>query len=209
MVVVVPQAIIPDDLPGTGAFRDFLDLRTAVVEYVARPDIADVFGRFVGLAESRFNRLLRMREQIVSTTLTVSDGAVSLPADYQEIIGVFRPDGGEYVQQSVQKVAEGWYYYAVNGSQIIAPKIEGDVRVDYYASIPPLAATLTTTNWLLERYPDVYLYGVGFEAAKYVRDAELAQASKFLMDDAVATARADDTQARYARSRVRVAGVTP
>ena len=209
MVVVVPQAIVPDDLPGTGAFRDYLDLRTAVVEHVQRPDIADVFPRFVALAESRLNRTLRMREQVTTVTLTIGDGAVDLPADFAEMIGVFTAGGAEYVQQSSGRVRSGGSYYSIEGAQIVAPEISGDVIVSYYATLAPLSATLTTTNWLLARYPDVYLYAVGFEAAKYARDAELAQASKFMMDDAIETAKADDAKARYSRARVRVAGVTP
>ena len=210
MVVVVPQAIVPDDTAGTGAFRDFLDLRTAVLEHVQRPDIADVFPRMVALAESRFNRLLRMREQMKTVTLTLTDKAVDLPADFSELIGVYGAGGMEYVQQSPQRVAStGNCYYSIEGAQLIAPSIGGDLTVSYYATLPPLTATLTTSNWLLARYPDIYLYGVGFEAAKYARDAELAQLSKFMLDDAIATAMTDDTRARYSRARVRVAGVTP
>ena len=209
MTVVVPQAVVPDDTPGTGAFRDFLDLRTAVVEYVQRPDAVDVFPRFVALAESRLNRTLRMRDQITTTTLTITDGVAVLPTDFAEMIGLYAPGGGEYVQQSSQRVNDGGRYYAIEGGNVVAPQIAGEVEMSYYAMLPPLSASITTTNWLLTKYPDIYLYGVGFEAAKYVRDAELAQASKFLMDDAIATARSDDFDARYSRARVRVAGVTP
>lgn len=209
MVVVVPQAVVPDDVPGTGAFRDFLDLRTAVIEYVQRPDVADVFTRFVALAESRLNRTLRMREQVKTVTLTVTSGVAALPEDFAEMIGLYAPGGGEYVQQTSQQVNAGGCYYAIEGGNIVAPHIAGDVEVSYYAMLPPLSASTTTTNWLLTRYPDIYLYGVGFEAAKHVRDAELAQASKFMLDDAIATARSDDFDARYSRARVRVSGVTP
>lgn len=209
MVVVVPQAVIPDDVPGTGAFRDFLDLRTAVIEYVQRPDVADVFTRFVALAESRLNRTLRMREQVKTVTLTIASGVAALPEDFAEMIGLYGSGGGEYVQQTGQQVKDGGRYYAIEGGNIVAPNIAGDVEASYYAMLPPLSATPTTSNWLLNRYPDIYLYGVGFEAAKYVRDAELAQASKFMLDDAIATARSDDFDARYSRARVRVSGVTP
>lgn len=209
MVVVVPQAIIPSDLPSTGAFRDYLDLRTAVIEHVQRPDIADVFGRLVGLAESRLNRTLRMREQITSTTLTIAGGAVALPTDFAEMIGVYTAGGAEYPQQSSQCIQRGGEFYALEGLELVSQGISGDVAVTYYATLPPLADTLTTSNWLLARYPDVYLYAVGFEAAKYARDGELMQITKMMMDDAIDTAKADDSRARYSRARVRVAGVTP
>ena len=190
------------------AFADQLDLRTAVVEHVQRPDIADVFPRLVGLAESRLNRMLRMREQIATTTLTIADGAVALPTDFAEMIGVYTPGGAEYPQQSSQRIQGGGDFYAVEGLELVSKGISGDVIVKYYSTISPLDA-MADTNWLLARYPDVYLYAVGFEASKYARDGELMQITKMMMDDAIDTAKADDSRARFSRAHVRVAGVTP
>lgn len=210
MVVVVPEGVGPFAPPGDGAFADFLDLRTAVIELVARPDIADVFPRIVALAESRLNRELRMREQITTETVTFTDGRGPLPEDFAEIIGIYDGNGCEYVQQSPQRAAAGGTaYYSVEGSEIVAPGLSGQVSVTYYATIPSLNDGLDTTNWLLARYPDIYLYSCGFEAAKYLRDADTAQATRPLMDDAIRTAKADDERARYSRARVRVQGVNP
>lgn len=209
MTVVIPEPEGADVLPGTEAFRDYIDLRTAVVEMVGRPDIADVFPRLIGLAESRLNRDLRMREQIATATVVFTAGRGTIPTGLREIIGIYSPNGHEYVQQTPQRVAQGGYYYSLEGSEIVAPRFEGDMRVDYYATIPPLSASVTTTNWLLDLYPDLYLYATGFEAAKYVRDGELIQTTKMLLDDALNSARADDERTRYARARVRVAGCTP
>jgi hypothetical protein len=209
MTVIVPEDAAPSALSATDAFSDFLDLRTAVVEHVGRADIADVFPRLVALAESRLNREFRTKAQVATATVTISAGRGTLPSDTLEIIGVYAANGAEYVMQSPQNVAYNSYYYSVEGDDIVTSLLSGDVRVDYYASIPSLNDTLTTSNWLLSRYPDVYLYSVAFEAAKHVRDIELAQATKALMDDATINARADDQRRRYARARVRVAGVTP
>lgn len=207
MVVVVPGSYPPPTTFDASAFNDFLDLRTAVVEHVKRPDIADVFPRLVALAEGRLNRMLRMRQQIASGAVTFSSGRASVPTDLVEIIGLFDASGCEYVQQSPQHKRCGTY--SVQGSDLVAMGISGDLTLDYYAALPPLGDSITTSNWLLAKYPDVYLYAVSFEAAKYIRDAELAAATKVLMDDAIATARGDDQSSRYSRARVRVAGVTP
>ena len=187
-------------------FADLLDLRTAVIEQVGRPDIADVFPRFVAMAESRLNRSLRMREQISNAVIAFSSGAGSLPSDFSEMIGLFAPSGAEYVQQSPQHM--NGYTYSIQSGQIVSPLIGGDANALYYATIPALVA-MTDSNWLLDRYPDIYLYAVAFEAAKHGRDKELAGDMRGLMDDAIATAKGDDEAARYSRARVRVAGCTP
>lgn len=207
MTVIVPGSYPAPTSFTSDAFADFLDLRTAVIELVSDASIADVFPRFVAIAESRLNRTLRMREQITSGIVTLTAGRAPLPEDFAEMIGIYSAGGGEYLQQSVHH--KDGYVYSIQGSEIVSPLISGDVAVDYYAVIPPLGDSITTSNWLLARYPDVYLYSVGFEAAKYMRQAELAAALKGLMEDAIETARADDARARYARARVRVAGICP
>ena len=192
------------------AFADFIDLQTAVVEHVRNPSIADVFPRLVKLAEVGFNRRLRCREQISTATVTVSGGAGVLPADMAEIIGVYDAAGVEYIAQPLQavKVSQGRGYYAISGGNIVTRNDE-DLTVEYYAKVPTITDSLTDSNWLLQKHPGLYLYGVGMEAAKYLRDVETAQATSALLDMEYTAAAAQDDQDRYSRARVRVAGVTP
>lgn len=189
------------------AFNDALDLRTAVVEHVGQPGIADVWPRLVSLAESRLNRTLRMREQMTTVTVDMTGGTAALPANFAEVIGLFHPRGYEYVQQSPQRKQQS--YYSIEGGNLVSDRITGELSLEYYATLPTLANSFTATNWLLAKYPDVYLYAVAFEAAKYIRDADLAAQTRELMNDAIAMAKGDDEAARYSRARVRVAGVTP
>jgi len=192
------------------AFADFIDLQTAVVEHVRNPSIADVFPRLVKLAEVGFNRRLRCREQISTATVTISGGAGILPADMAEIIGVYDAAGVEYIAQPLQavKVSQGRGYYAISGGNIVTRNDE-DLTVEYYANVPTITDSLTDSNWLLQKHPGLYLYGVGVEAAKYLRDVETAQATSALLDMEYTAAAAQDEQGRYSRARVRIAGVTP
>lgn len=192
------------------AFSDFIDLQTAVVEHVRNPSIADVFPRLVKLAEVTFNRRLRCREQITTATLTVTGGAAALPGDYAALLGVFDAAGVELIQQPVQALQEQQTrgYYGLSGSNVIA-KNDEVLTLIYYAKVPTITDSLTDTNWLLQKHPGVYLYGVGLEAAKYLRDAETAQATMPFLDMEIDAANGQDAQERYGRVRVRVAGVTP
>lgn len=190
------------------AFADYLDLRTAVIETVRDDSITDVFDRLTKLAEARFNRELRCRDQITTTTIAVSGGTGSLPADFREMIGVYDGNGHEFAAQPSQAVRPTNYsFYAIEGGNLVAD--DRTYTVQYYAAIPTLTTSPTTTNWLLTKYPEVYLYGVSVEAAKHLRDTEAGPILAAMRDEAIRDARADDVRQRYSRMRVRVGGVTP
>ncbi len=192
------------------AFADFLDLQTAVVEHVRDPSITDVMPRLVKLAEAKLNQALRTRQMMATDTLTIVSGSAALPADFLEAIGLFDASGKEYIQQPVHMVREGrnnGFYAVENGTLLV--NSDGDLRLDYYATLPTLTASMTASNWLLQAFPHVYLYAVGLEAAKYMRDLEGAQATKALLEMEMSDLAASDAQARYSRARIILPGVTP
>lgn len=192
------------------AYADLLDLQTAVIERVKNVSIADVFPQLVKLAESSFNRRLRCREQITTASVVIASGTASLPADFEEVIGVFDSAGREYIAQPVQALQEAQTrgYYAISGSSIIA-KNDETLSLTYYARIPTITDSMTDTNWLLARHPGLYLYAVIFEAAKHLADGEMAQAVAPVMEMEFQAVDAADASNRYARARVRVQGPTP
>lgn len=191
------------------AFADLLDLRTAVLEQVGRTDLADIFTRLVKLAETGLNRRLRMRDQFTETTLTLASGTVALPSDFLEAIAVYDSQSREYIASPVQTAAANACRYAIEGSNLTIYRLSGNVTLQYYAKLPTITDSMTDTNWLLQKYPDVYLYSVSCEALKHVRDVDSVVAAKSLADAAIAEAMADDQRAKYARARVRVRGCTP
>ncbi len=192
------------------AYADLLDLQTAVIERVKNVGIADVFPQLVKLAEASFNRRLRCREQITTTTVTITSGTAALPADFEEVLGVYDAAGNEYINQPVQslQLVQARGYYAISGSNIIA-KADETLTLQYYAKLPTITDSMTDSNWLLQRHPGLYLYGVAFEAAKHLADAELAQAIDPVLGLEYQAVEAADASSRYARARVRVQGVTP
>lgn len=188
---------------------DFIDLRTAVIEHVGRPDIVDVFPRLVRLAEAMLNRRVRTRDMVTSQGLTFTSGVADLPVDFLEPIGLFDTAGREYIQQPLQGARMNGASYALNDTSLTIAGHSGALTLQYYAAIPTINGSATSTNWLLTKYPSVYIYSVGLEAAKYLRDVDLAQTTKAILDMELADLDADDFRARYSRARVRVQGVTP
>lgn len=176
------------------AFQTTIDLRFAVSDVVGNRTISDVFPRLVELAEADLNSRLRTRWQIRDATLTFADGEAALPPDFLELIRV----GGR---------APGTFQ--VTSWSIAIPGRVGDVAAQYFARIPSLMSSPTATNWLLQRYPSVYLYGVALEAAKFLKDAGLATSTAGLYGDALRQLTVDDERARWSMATVRVKGLTP
>ena len=172
------------------AFADALDLRTAVVEAVGDPTIVDAWDRLVKLAESKLNRRLRTRFQLVTLTGVPVGSDIMLPADFLEMAGLYQ--GG-------RKLAWAPGYRLTPGSYDIV----------YYAALPTLSGDLTASNWLLESYPDVYLYALATEASLHMRDAAQGQVYGGMTDAALRSVYVDDERARYGGTVLRVAGATP
>lgn len=193
------------------AFADLIDLQTAVVEHVGTAKIVDVFPRLVQMAEVNINRRLRCQDMVTRTTLTLASGSAPLPADFIEALGVYNSIGYEYIQQPLQSVltTNTTQFYAIGAGTLVTKITAGTVLMDYYAQVPTLTTSPTTSNWVLAKHPGLYLYAVGLEAAKYLKDIELAKVTSALADMEYDAAEKYDNNSRYSRARVRVAGVTP
>ncbi|MEK1908173.1 MAG: hypothetical protein AAAB13_20565 [Pseudomonas sp.] len=194
------------------AFADYLDLRVAVAEQAGNRNISDVMPRLVQLAESTLNQKLRHRNQITPATLTFASGVSPLPADFLEMINVFGLYGTAMRAGSladVNRSGSEYSRYAINGSDILIYGVDGDRDITYFAKIPTITTSVSSTNWLLQSYPSVYLHATALEAAKFLRDTELAQIEQGLFNQALNDMKIDDDRARWSNTTVRVQMVTP
>lgn len=192
---------------------DYLDLRLAVADHVGNREIADVLPRLVRQAEGRLNQTLRLRWQIASAQLAFMAGLAPLPADYLEMLNVWAAPAQPMRAGTLADVAgpcSQWDAFAIDGANVRIYGLDGVTRAcDYYAALPTLTAGPTASNWLLERYPDVYLYAVALAAATHLRDAELVQATQPLLAAAMEAMASDDERARWSQAVVRPRMVTP
>lgn len=195
------------------AFSDFLDLRTAVIEVTKRPGQADVMPRLVALAEVGMNRRLRSREQIATTSVTFTDGSAALPTDFLEVIGLFDGQGQEFPAQPLQNVQRSTgsqrYYFTIEGVNLVMTGAVGPHTLKYYQTIPTIADSSLSSNWVLQKHPALYLHAVVYEAAKHAQDVDLATATLPMVEAEYRDAAARDDRDRYARARVRLPGIVP
>ncbi len=166
------------------AITNYSELQTAVGSWLNRSDLSSNIPDFITLAEASFNRVLRTRNQITRATSSVNAQYVALPTDLIELFNIqINTDPIKRLEQvsldkaddlrSVNSSSGTPAYFAITGNNIElipTPNSTKTIEIIYYAKITALSSS-NTTNWLLDNYPDIYLYGA------------LVQAEPFLMND--------------------------
>ena len=204
------------------ALDSYPDLLTAIANYAFRSgdsDFTATFPTFITLLESRVNRRLRLREQETAATLTLTDGAASLPADYLEFREV-RSNGNPV--RVLEAVSTGFgtennpygdagasWYFSVSGNTLKTyPSSNSSLTLLYYAKVPALSAS-APSNWLLAKAPEVYLYGALLEAQPFMMDDARMAVWGTMFEDAMQALIDADTGAKYAKVARKNPGATP
>ena len=164
----------------------YAELRSTIADYLNRDDLTAVIPTFIKLAESKFNRKLRVRQMIKRATATIDTAFFAPPSDWLENkefqLNTNPITKLEFITESYSNelratryTASGKpQYYTVVGNQlefIPTPDSEYQGELTYYAKIPPLSDS-NTSNWLLAYAPDLYLYGALVEAEPYLKNDE-------------------------------------
>lgn len=195
---------------------DYASLLVDAGEYSGREDIAHNFPRFLGLAELKLNRGLRVADMEVTDEIALIDGEGTLPADFLEAREVRNASGIPIRAVSLQQLTNSCVDrsgtpagYAIVGSTIkVRPVSDNELTVTYYARIPALTPS-NPTNWLLEKAADVYLYALVNEIAIWAKDVEGASAAQQLLMMALSGLKIEDERARWGNAQLVVGGVTP
>jgi hypothetical protein len=182
------------------------DLKTRIADYLARPidDISAEFSAAIEMVESELNADpdFRVAEMETVATLPVTGGVAALPSDFLELRNVVDSSGSSC----------GSYY--LSGLSLVFPSSNPNdgsitsVTVLYYSALPPLVKD-TDTNWLLLKYPQIYLYGILSELGFWLVDATQISAfgQKFLAS--LEKLRSADRSKRWGGSAIVLNGPTP
>lgn len=195
------------------AIRSLSDLNTAIASFAWRSDDAgflEAVPTFIGLAEERFNRELRVRWMEASAPVTITDGVGNLPDDYiafrNATAGGCPIEAVEPTWMVAKGLDKGPFFTVIGGKiKVYAP---GDVVLDYYQSIPPLGCD-NQSNWLLKRAPSLYLYGSLLEASPFMIDDQRLSTWGSMFDKAMTSLINDDVGAKFANVQMRVSGPAP
>lgn len=168
--------------------KNFTGLRTSCGDWLHRSDLTNTdLGNFIFLAEAEFNTEMRNRNMEARTTIGVTSGYLPHPSDWQEWKTIVLVKGSErftldpiseevatllYGQAADDSMPRG--YAVQNGRTYIYPDeavTSYTYETVYYQGITNLSGS-ASTNWLLNQYPQAYLF------------ASLLQATGFEGDDA-------------------------
>lgn len=153
------------------ALGTYAELKTSIATWLFRAGETQTeayIPDMIRMAEAEFNRVLRVDDMtFVSTSLAVTDGVADLPVGTRSLHSV-RETGSEHYQIKPKPIDEieryedlntGFYqFYARYGGQLhFWPRKTGAVRLRGLQEIPALSDS-NTTNWLLQKHPDLYLH---------------------------------------------------
>ena len=173
---------------------DYVGLQDEIARFLMRDDLTAMIPTFVRLTEAELNRNLRVRQMLVRAVSTVEPFAagasfITLPSDWLEAKNVqFNADSAgvrvlKYITlQEADKiratgVTGNARYYSIHGNEIeFVPPVAEDKQIEltYYAKIPALQGD-SDTNWLLNTWPDLYVYGSLLKGAEFLVDDDRAK----------------------------------
>lgn len=200
------------------SFDSYSTLQTAVVDWLEdREDVVPFVPDFIRMAEGYFNTELRVRRMETTTPLTTSTaGVVSLPADFMEALDVVSGATNRPVSFLTRGTGAAYYggrggqgaFYGINGSSLqLYPAGSSGLVLTYLARLPALSNT-TTTNWLLQTRPELYLRGALMMAAEFLKQNEEAAKQKALADMIISQMNMQDARSR-GRGGIQLRMATP
>lgn len=198
------------------AITNLTELKTAIGAWSKRPSVltSDRSAELIALFEADANANLRLRENEISTPLVAvpPSSYIALPSNFQAPVSLHEttqwrrltftgPDNLPYYPTA------GWSdRWTIKDSRIQTER-DADQAYAYtfrYHKTFALSATVTT-NTLLTRYPNVYLYGSLLEAAPFLRDLQAVALWQTRYDRAMASL----TKAETAYKKIATLSVDP
>lgn len=165
------------------ALDSYTNLQAEIADWMHRNDLTGRIPTFITLAEARIKAMLELRLQSMTGTLNMVLGQSTAPAPTGLInvrslsIPNVRP-AITYVTPAKYSSAFGDarsgqpYNYTIVGDLMYfgpVPDAAYAANIAYEAEVIPLSDT-TQSNIVLEKWPNVYLWGALKEAAKFSRN---------------------------------------
>lgn len=166
------------------ALSTYSDLQTAISAWNNNSSVASVVTDIIDLAEAWIRpnaQVLWLEKRAYAETVSAQED-LALPTDFNGMRSVHISASPNiqleqvslpYLRESMAGRSGKPVYYAVaDGSIFFGPVPDSayEIRMDYYEF--PALSDSQTTNEILTRYPDVYLFSCLAEAADYMKDED-------------------------------------
>jgi hypothetical protein len=199
------------------ALSNYTDLQASVASWINRADLTSQIPDFIAIAESFIADDVRVREMLVSDTLVTVPGQdyIDLPDGWLEFENILGVDGlpMEYVTPLKLRADAPLYagsrlkYYSVEGERLLLGNVQDtaqNIPVSFYKQLDPLS--VTPTNFLLTKRPQIYLYGALAQAALFMIDDPRAATWQGAYDAVVGKSKSADAVALSSGSTLRIRG---
>jgi len=182
----------------------YSDMVTAVGDWLDRSDLVARVPDFLRLTESRLNRLLDDPDMEVTETFAATGEFTALPLDFGEMVSISAGYGPlaqvgpvEFAGYDRTISGDPRVYSIVNRAIAFAPaNATVSITLVYRRSIPALTS-INTTNWLLTRAPDIYLYGALVQASAFLAEDDRVGLWKSAFDEAIAELKTDAMRRKW------------
>lgn len=197
----------------------YAELQSAIADFLNRDDMTSVIPTFIALAESGFQRQVRHWAMHSRASITMNAQFVDLPADWLETVKLTVTANGAPRELELLPMAEMDdrrakagdvsgvpEFYALNAGQLElfpTPSESLTGSLLYVQKIPALSAG-NTSNWLLNLYPDVYLYGALVHSAPYLQEDQRLTVWAALAQQSQDAINLDSDRAKYSGSGLRM-----
>ena len=160
------------------AISTYSELKTAIADHLDRDDLTSQIDNFIDLAETRHKRDIRIREMLSRLAVTVDARYIDAPAGYLEgvsfrlltdpvaLLSYVSPESiNSYRQETTGKPKFFTVHEQIELDKAPDSSYSGEIL--YWKSLTALSDD-NTTNALLTRAPDAYLYGALLASALYL-----------------------------------------
>ena len=196
------------------AITTYAELQSNVTDFLNRDDLASIAPTFISLAEADMQRQVRHWRQEKRSTAELDTQYSAIPADFLEAIRFYITSGEsrplelisqfQLLDRKYQRANTSGEpaYYAITAGEIeIFPAPAGTYTAELYynARIEPLSDS-NTSNWMLEYFPDAYLYGSLIHSAPYLKDDSRLQIWAALYQSAIDAINMSGEKAKFGGS---------
>ena len=192
----------------------YTELKTNIADFLNRDDLTSVSSTFVSLAEADLNRQIRHWRQEKRSTAEIDTQYSAIPADMLEVIRFYITSGDtrplELISQAemldrkfrnLNTSGQPAYYAVTAGELEVYPVPDGTYTSEfYYFGKTDALSDSNTSNWILEHYPDAYLYGSLIHSAPYLKDDARIQVWAALYQSAIDSINQASEKAKFGGS---------
>ena len=199
------------------AITTYAELKTAIANWLNRDDLTSVIPDFISLAEADMDRKVRHWRMEERATANIDARYTQLPDGFMEAVR-FHLDVDErpielvtplslqtYRRGGADTTGRPKYYSVIAGQLEVWPSPDSSYTGElyYYARTAALTDS-NTSNWILQYFPDAYLYGALMHSAPYLVDDQRAQVWASLYQSAIDGINNNNEKAKFGGSGLRM-----